>query len=204
MSQGNGHGNGSKTMTTDDILKLYRDTGVLKEGHFLLTSGRHSNVFLQCSQVMQWPLKAEGLGKAIAQRFAGVKIDTVVGPALGGITLAYEVGRALGVRAIFVEKENGRMALRRGFTLQPGERVLCVEDALTTGGSVQLAMDVVRENGAQVVGVGVLADRSGGTVDLGVPMESLVTLKVESYLPEECPWCKAGMPLTKPKAAGAK
>lgn len=194
----------SKTMTTEEILQLYRDTGVLMEGHFLLTSGRHSNVFLQCSQVMQWPHQAEKLAKAIAERFAGVKVDTVVGPALGGITLAYEVGRALGARAIFVEKENGKMALRRGFALQLGERVLCVEDALTTGGSVQLAMDVVREAGAEVVGVGVLADRSGGQVDLGVRMESLVTLKVESYLPEECPWCRAGMPLTKPKAAGTK
>jgi orotate phosphoribosyltransferase len=188
-------------VNTEEIMHLYRETGVLLEGHFLLTSGRHSGQFLQCSQIMQWPHLAERLAREIGARFSGERIDGVVGPALGGIILAYEVARALGVRGVYAEKENGRMTLRRGFFVRKGERFLCVEDALTTGASVRMIMDVVRESGGVVAGVGVLSDRSGGQVDLGARLEALTTLSVDSFAPEDCPLCRAGLPLTKPKSA---
>lgn len=195
-------------MTRDDVFNLFREAGTLREGHFVLTSGRHSGQFFLMPHTFQYPALTEKLCAEIAALFDGVEIDTVVGPATGGIVLAYEVARQIGLRrggkgprAIFTEKtEDGKMALKRQWTLQPGERVLMVEDAITTGGSVQKAMDAIKQYEPNVIGVGCIADRSGGRVDFGVPMKAVVTVQVESWAPEECPLCKQDVPLVKPKA----
>ncbi len=189
-------------MTEQQVLDLFRQTGVLLEGHFKLTSGRHSPMFLQCSQVMQHPQKAGPLAEALAARLEAYAADAVIGPAMGGIVLAYEVGRALGKRAIFAERQDGTMTLRRGFHINPGEKFVVVEDAVSTGGSVREVMDVVKERGAEVVAVGMLVDRSGGKVDFGVPAVAMATLEVPSYASDECPMCRQGVPLTLPKSAG--
>jgi orotate phosphoribosyltransferase len=183
-------------------MDLFRETEVLIEGHFKLTSGRHSPMFLQCSQVMQHPKHAARLAAALASHLAPLSPDAVIGPAMGGIILAYEVARALGVRAIFAERQDGTMTLRRGFRISPGERFVVVEDAVSTGGSVREVMSVVKERGAEVAGVGMLVDRSGGKAEFGVPAHSLLSLTVTSHLPEECPLCKQGVPLTLPKSSG--
>lgn len=190
-------------MTEQQVLDLFRQTGVLLEGHFKLTSGRHSPLFLQCSQIMQYPDKAGPLADQLAAKLKAYNPDGVIGPAMGGIVLAYEVGRALGKRAIFAERQDGTMTLRRGFHIKPGEKFIVVEDAVSTGGSVREVMDVVRERGAEVVAVGMLVDRSGGKVDFGVPAERMATLEVPSYTSDECPMCRQGQPLTLPKSAGA-
>jgi len=189
-------------MTEQQILDLYRSTGVLLDGHFKLTSGKHSPMFLQCSQIMQYPDKAGPLADELATKLRGIEADAVIGPAMGGIILAYEVGRALGKRAIFAERQDGTMTLRRGFRIKPGERFIVVEDAISTGGSVREVIDVVKERGGEVVAVGSLVDRSGGKVDFGVPAATMVTLEVPAYAPDECPLCRAGVPLTLPKSAG--
>ncbi len=184
----------------DEVLELFRTTGVLLEGHFLLTSGKHSPMFLQCSQVMQHPQYAEKLGRALATMFHERGISAVVGPAMGGIILAYEVARHLGVRGLFAEKDGERMVFRRGFQLSNGEPVLVVEDAVTTGGSVHRVIEAVQAEGAQVVGVAMLVDRSAGAVNFGVDQRALVELNIPSYTPDECPLCASGTPLTVPKA----
>ncbi len=184
---------------TKEILDILRETGVLMEGHYLLTSGRHSDKFLQCSQVLQYPDKAQKICGAMADLFRDCQVDTVVGPAMGGIILSYEVARALGARAIYTEKQEGDMVLRRGFSVQPGEQVLVVEDVMTTGGSVRKVIDIIRETGAQVVGVAAMVDRSGGAIDLGVPTRPLVTLEVQSWDPADCPLCREGLDLIRPK-----
>jgi len=189
-------------VTEEEILRLLRETGVIMEGHFRLTSGRHSPTFLQCSRVLQYPQHAEALCRQLAAPFAGSGVQGVIGPAVGGIILAYETARALGVRAVFAEREEGRMRLRRGFTISPGERFLVVEDAVTTGGSVNEVLELLAECKARAVGVAVLVDRSGGKVGFGVPQVALVTMDVPSYSPAECPLCRAGVPLVNPKAAG--
>jgi orotate phosphoribosyltransferase len=186
---------------TNEVLDIFRRTGVLLEGHFKLTSGRHSPMFLQCSQVMQYPREAGALAEALAARLSGLEVDAVIGPAMGGIVLGYEVARALGKRAIFSERQDGAMVLRRGFRIHPGERFAVIEDAVSTGGSVREVMDVVREHGGQVVAVGMLVDRSGGKVDFGVPTMALTTLTVPSHPPEDCPLCQQGIPLVLPKSA---
>lgn len=188
-------------MNETEVLALFRATGVLLEGHFRLTSGRHSPVFLQCSQVMQHPRQAEQLGAALAALFADADVAAVIGPAMGGIILAHVTARVLGARALFAEKEDGRMVLRRGFAVVPGERVLVVEDAITTGGSAMDVVALARAAGAEVVGIGCLVDRTGGKLDLGLPLKSLLRLEVPSYAPEECPLCAAGVPVTEPKRA---
>lgn len=184
-----------------EVLELFRATGVLLDGHFRLTSGRHSPLFLQCSQVMQHPRQAERLGAALAALFADAEVATVIGPAMGGIILAHVTARVLGARALFAEKEDGRMVLRRGFAVIPGDRVLVVEDAITTGGSAMDVVALAQAAGAEVVGVGCLVDRTGGKLDLGLPLRSLLRLEVPSYAPEECPLCAAGVPVTEPKRA---
>lgn len=181
-----------------ELLNIFKQSGALLEGHFLLTSGRHSNQYMQCAQVLQYPHYAARLAENLAGAFEGEKVQTVIGPALGGILVAHEVARALGVRALFTERENGIMRLRRGFTLSPGEKVLVVEDVITTGGSVREVLEVVRENEALPVGVGVLVDRSGGRVDFGLPLSSVIQLEIESYLSGECPLCAEGIPFVKP------
>lgn len=195
-------------MTRDEVLGIFRETGTLREGHFILTSGRHSQQFFLMPHTFQYPAQTEKLCAGLAALFDGMEIDTVVGPATGGIVLAYEVARQLGLRrggtgprAIFTEKtEDGKMALKRQWTLKPGERVLVVEDAITTGGSIQKALDAIAQYEPQIVGVGCLADRSGGSVQFGAPLQALVTLQVESWSPEECPLCKQGSTAVKPKA----
>lgn len=188
-------------MNAAAVMDLLRQTEVLIEGHFKLTSGRHSPLFLQCSQVMQHPKQAARLAGALAEQLAPLGAQAVIGPAMGGIILAYEVARALGVRAIFAERQDGTMTLRRGFRVFPGERFLVVEDAVSTGGSVREVMSVVRERGGEVVGVGMIVDRSGGQTDFGVPASAMLTLSVPSYAPEDCPLCRDAIPLTLPKSS---
>ncbi len=185
-------------LTGQEAIEIFTKANALLTGHFRLTSGRHSGQYMQCAQVLQYPQYAARLCEALAEKFAGTKIDVVVGPALGGIIVAYEVGRALGVKTFFTEREQRTMSLRRGFTINPGDKVLVVEDVVTTGGSVKEVIDVVREKGGEVVGVGVLVDRSNGKVDFGVKTESILQMEIESYDPEDCPLCKQGLPLVKP------
>ena len=184
-------------MTETEVKQLFIDTGAILEGHFLLTSGLHSPLYVEKFQVLQYPEYTAKLCKVLADRFTQDKVELVIGPITGGILLAHEVGKNLGTRAIFTERENGKMALRRGFVIQPGQRVLIVEDIITTGGSVQEVLDVVREHGGIPVGVGILVDRSGGDVDFGVPYQALLHLTVQTYQPSECPLCAEGKLITK-------
>lgn len=180
-------------------LQLFRERHVLKEGHFLLTSGRHSAQYLQCALLFQWPDEAERAGKAMAEPFLNEKIDVVIGPAIGGIVAAHEVARALGARALFVERENGAMTLRRGFHLEKGERVIVVEDVVTTGGSVNETIAVVERFGADIVGIASVVDRSGTDTPFKYPFRPLVKMAIDTYAPDACPLCHAGMePPVKP------
>ena len=183
---------------TAALLDRFRRAGALLEGHFRLTSGLHSAGYLQCALVLQHPREAEALGAAIADRVRGLGVQTVLSPALGGIVIGQEVGRALGVRAIFAERQDGRLTLRRGFTLPPGERVLVVEDVVTTGGSTRETVDVAREAGAVVVGAAAIIDRSGGQQQIDVPFYVLADVSLPTYDPESCPLCLAGQPVVKP------
>jgi orotate phosphoribosyltransferase len=191
-------------MTQDDVLDLYKQTGALLTGHFLLSSGLHSERYLQSALVLQQPDLATKLCAALATHFRDEKIDVVIAPALGGVFVSHETARALGVRAIFAERVNGELQLRRGFSIKPGERVLVVEDVITTGKSTKETMAVVKQVGGVVVAAGSLVDRSNGKADLGVPYKSLVTLAVPSYAPEDCPLCKTGSVPIKPGSRGLK
>ncbi len=186
-------------MEQEQVKEIFLKTKAMLTGHFKLTSGRHSDQYFQCALVLQHPQYCQKLCQALAEKFAGAKVDTVIGPAMGGIIVAYEVARALGVRSIFAERENGKMTLRRGFALQPGEKVLVVEDVITTGGSVREVIELVKAAGAEVVGAGVLVNRSGGQADLGVRTEAMLEMQAVSYTPEECPLCREGLlPAIKP------
>lgn len=185
-------------LTKEELEKIFKDAQALLEGHFCLSSGMHSDRYIQCAKVLQFPSQTEKLCQQLASRFQDQPVDVVVGPAMGGIVLAYEMAKQLGVRGIFAERENGVMRFRRGFAVFPGEKVLVVEDVVTTGGSVLEVMDLVRQAGGEVLGVAVLVDRSGGKVDLGVPLQSLLTLEVQAFKPENCPLCQQNMPLEKP------
>jgi orotate phosphoribosyltransferase len=185
-------------MKRDDVLDRFRRTGALLEGHFVLTSGLHSTQYLQCALVLQHPAEAEALGRALAEQFARAHVETIVAPAIGGIIIGWEVARALGVRSIWTEREGGRMTLRRGFAVRPGERVLVVEDVVTTGGSTRETIAALREAGALVVGAASIIDRSGGSADVGVPRVALVTLEVPAVAPASCPQCAAGIAAVKP------
>lgn len=180
------------------ILDRFRRAGALLEGHFRLTSGLHSPGYLQCALVLQHPREAEALGGAIADRVRDLGIQTVLSPALGGIVIGQEVGRALGVRAIFAERQDGRLTLRRGFTLDRGEKVLVVEDVVTTGGSTRETIDVAREAGAVVVGAAAIIDRSGGQQKIDVPFHVLAEVSLPTYDPAACPLCLDGQPVVKP------
>ena len=184
-------------MTEAEVKELLLKHGAILEGHFLLTSGLHSGMYVEKFQVLQYPKATEKLCEGFAEKFKDEKIDVVIGPVTGGIILAHETAKHFGTRAIFAERDNGRMTIKRGFEIQPAERVLIVEDIVTTGGSVMEVIDVVREWGGIVAGVAMLVDRSGGTVDFGVPAKALLTLKIETFTPENCPLCKAGTPLVK-------
>jgi len=181
-----------------EVARLYETRGALLRGHFRLTSGLHSSTYLQSALVLQYPEDARRLGAALAARFPGAGVSAVVAPALGGILVAHEVGRALGVRGLFTEREDGRMTLRRGFGLGRGERVLVVEDVITTGGSTREVVGCVEAAGGAVVGVGALVDRSGGQARFEQPFEVLLHLDVANYKPEDCPMCRDGLPLVKP------
>ncbi len=185
-------------MTEKDILSIFREHQALKEGHFILSSGLHSDRYIQCALVLQHPRIAEELCVELAAKLGQLGASVVVAPALGGVIVAHEVGRALGVRALFTERQNGAMTLRRGFYLERDEPAIVVEDVITTGKSTRETMECVEGAGGKVVGVGSLIDRSGGKVDLRVPRASLVTLNVETYEPDNCPLCKAGTPAVKP------
>ncbi|HOA14807.1 MAG TPA: orotate phosphoribosyltransferase [Bacillota bacterium] len=185
-------------MEDREVIKMFEDSGAMLSGHFLLTSGRHSDRYLQCALVLQHPDICGRLSKEIVAELGGKEADVVIGPAMGGITLAYEVGRQLGCRAIFAEREEGKMTLRRGFSLKPGDRVLVCEDVVTTGGSAKEVADMAKASGCDVVGIACLVDRSGGKADLGYPLYSVLQLEVASWPPEECPLCKQGSAPYKP------
>jgi orotate phosphoribosyltransferase len=185
-------------MTSDQVLDIYKKTGALLSGHFLLSSGLHSEQYLQSALVLQQPELATKLCAALAGHFSASGIETVIAPALGGVFVSHEMARALGVRAIFAERVNGELTLRRGFVIKPGEKVLVVEDVITTGKSTMETMEVVRQAGGIVIAAAALIDRSGGNADIGAPYKSLVTLNVPSYTPEKCPLCKAGSKPVKP------
>jgi orotate phosphoribosyltransferase len=184
-------------MTRDELLDLYRRSGALLDGHFRLTSGLHSPGYLQCALVLQHPQHAEALGRAIAERVRHLRPTVVLSPALGGVVIGHEVGRALGVRAIFVERQDGALTLRRGFIISEADRVLVVEDVVTTGGSTRETMQVARAAGGQVVGAACIVNRGHG-VDLGVPQVSLIDIDLATYEPDRCPLCAQGMPVIKP------
>jgi orotate phosphoribosyltransferase len=187
---------------TESILDLFRATGAYLNGHFLLTSGLHSPAYLQCALVLQHPRLAAELGSLLAdelRKLVSEPVGLVVSPALGGLIIGHEVARALGARFIFTERdENKKMALRRGFTVSPGEAALVVEDVITTGGSTRDVVDVLRAAGARPLAAGSIVDRSGGHADVGAPRVALVTLQVLTYDPAECPLCAQGVPAVKP------
>lgn len=185
-------------MTGNEVIALFENVGALLDGHFIYASGRHGRRFLQASRVLQNPDTTERLCKALAEKFSDDPPTLVVGPATGGIILAYETARHLHCRAAFTEKEDGGMALKRGFRIAPGERILVVEDIITTGGSVKKTIDHLRARGAVILGVGALIDRSGGTATFDVPFQSLAQLSFESYPPEAVPADLAALPVMEP------
>ncbi len=186
-------------MTGTEVLDTFRKAGALLEGHFLYASGRHGRQFMQAARVLQYPEYTEALCRAIADKFRDEAVDVVIGPATGGIVLAYETARHLKCRACFTEKDGqGGMALKRGFALKPGMRVLVVEDVITTGGSVQKTIDHLRVRGADIVGVGVLIDRSAGEAKFDVPFKPLAEITMESWPPDACRLCTEGAALIDP------
>jgi orotate phosphoribosyltransferase len=185
-------------MTHDEIVKTFQDAGALLEGHFLLRSGLHSNRFFQAALLLQYPDVAEKVCAELAEQFKGMGIQTVISPAVGGLIVGQEVARALGVKAIFADKVNDEMVLKRGFTIEKGEKVLVAEDVVTRGGRVQQTIDLVKEHGGDVVGAAVIVDRSGGKASFDVPHKSLIQLELDVYEPDKCPLCSSGAPLVKP------
>ena len=189
---------GVPPLTANAVLDLFRRAGALLEGHFRLTSGLHSPGYLQCALVLQHPREAETCGAAIAERVRGLGAQAVLSPALGGIVIGHEVARALGVRALFAERQNGTLTLRRGFSLAPGERVLVVEDVVTTGGSTHETIEVARAAGADVVGAAAIIDRGGGQQRLDVAFHALASVSLPTYEADACPMCQSGQPVVKP------
>ena len=187
-------------INTEEVMRKFEEAGAIQKGHFKLTSGVHSDIYIQCAQVMQYPEFMNNLCSELGKKFRGEDVDVIVGPAVGAIIMAHVMARVLGpwVRAIFTERENGKMTLRRSFKIKKGEKVLVVEDVTTTGSSVKEVIDIVKERQGKVVGVGALIDRSGGKIDFGVNTQSLLTLDIKTYLPEVCPLCKKGIPAVKP------
>ena len=185
-------------MNAEQVIDQFRKTGALLEGHFQLSSGLHSTVYLQCALVLQFPENAEAFGKAIAEKFQGQGIQLVASPAIGGIVIGHEVARALGARFVWTEREEGQMTLRRGFTVAAGEKTLVVEDVVTTGGSTRDTIEALTKAGANVVAAASIIDRSAGSADVGVPLTALASLKVLSVGPVACDACKLGEPVVKP------
>ena len=191
-------------MDNKEYLNIFRKTGALKEGHFVLTSGRHSRSYFQCAKVLQYPEYLNLFSKIISDHFKTFDVNTVISPAVGGIVIGTRVGGDLDKKTIFAERENGEMVLRRGFSISPGEKVLVVEDVITTGGSVKEVMQVVEELGGQVVGVGIIVDRSNGNIILHDNQFSIVKLEVESFAENEIPEDLAKMPIQKPGSRSLK
>lgn len=191
-------------MNREEILKILEDAGVLLKGHFLLTSGRHSQKYLQCAKLFQYPEYSRVMTEYLVKQFKDEKIDLVVGPAVGGIILAYEAARQLNVRNIFMERENGKMTLRRGFEIQEGMKILVVEDVVTTGGSVKEVIDVIKDNGGIVIGVGSIVDRSTGNRKFEEELKSVIKFDIETYSSDECPLCKEGTSAVKPGSRNIK
>jgi orotate phosphoribosyltransferase len=185
-------------MNQTEVLDLFRQSGALLEGHFRLSSGLHSPGYLQCALVLQHPRHAEALGRALAEKLKAHAPTVVLSPAIGGLIIGHEVGRALGVRAIFAERQDGAMTLRRGFSLAPSDRVVVIEDVITTGLSTRETMAAAAAAGATVVGVGSIIDRSGGAASVGVQTSSLAVLALPTYQADECPMCKEGRAIEKP------
>ena len=185
-------------MESARVLDLFRTSGALLEGHFRLTSGLHSERYLQSALVLQYPDRAGTIGQALAERVQHLQPTAILSPALGGIVIGQEVGRALGIRALFAERQDGRLMLRRGFTLTPADRVLVVEDVITTGGSTRETIDVATAAGARVLGAAAIIDRGSDQGRVSVPLFSLVQMEVPTYQPESCPLCAKGIPVVKP------
>jgi orotate phosphoribosyltransferase len=185
-------------LQAEEVIERFRRTGALLEGHFILSSGLHSTKYLQCALLLQHPTEAIRFGQALADSFRDQRIETVAAPAIGGIIIGYEVARQLGARFIWTEREAGEMTLRRGFTVQSGERVLVVEDVITTGGSTRETIETLRDAGALVVGAASIIDRSSGSADVGVPRSALATLDVPSVAPTVCEACARGEQAIKP------
>jgi orotate phosphoribosyltransferase len=185
-------------MDSTAVLSLFRSQGALLEGHFRLSSGLHSSGYMQSALVLQHPRHAEALGQALGAELASLKPTVVLSPALGGLIIGHEVARALGVRALFAERQDGTLTLRRGFSLAPTDRVVIIEDVVTTGTSTRETMTVAEAAGAHVICAGALIDRSGGASNLGVPFHALASLALPAYPPESCPLCAAGTPVVKP------
>jgi orotate phosphoribosyltransferase len=184
--------------TKKEILDIFYKTGALLKGHFLLTSGRHSETYFQCAKVLQYPQYSEMVCSIIADYFRKEEFDTVISPAMGGIIVGQEVARQLGKKSIFAEREDKKLVLRRGFQLEEGERVLVCEDVVTTGGSVFEVIDIVKNAGAKVIGAGYIVDRSNGKVLFGVPQVSAMQMDVISYTQDDCPLCRENIPVVKP------
>jgi orotate phosphoribosyltransferase len=182
----------------EEVLERFKRTGALLEGHFTLSSGLHSTNYLQCALLLQHPAEAVAFGAALAEHFQGQGMETVAAPAIGGIVIGYEVARQLGARFIWTEREAGQMTLRRGFTVRPGEKVLVIEDVVTTGGSTRETVETLRNAGALVVGAASIIDRSSGRADVGVPRVALATLDVPSVEPAACEACARGEEASKP------
>lgn len=180
------------------MLELLKEIGAVLEGHFLLSSGKHSSKYIQCAKIFELPSYGEKIGKAIAEKISQHKPDIVIGPALGGVILAYEVARHVNARAMFTEREDGRMRLRRNFNIEENERVAIVEDVTTTGKSVLEVAEVVREHGGQVCCIASIVDRSVEKLPFEVPFYSLVKLELPIFEPNDCPLCQQGVPLVKP------
>ena len=185
-------------MNAEQVIDQFRKTGALLEGHFQLSSGLHSTVYLQCALVLQFPEQAEELGRAIAEKFQGQGIELVASPAIGGIVIGHEVARALGARFVWTERDAGQMTLRRGFTVSAGEKTLVVEDVITTGGSTRETIEALKRAGADVIAAASIIDRSAGSAEVGVPLMALVSLKVSAVDPAVCDACKLGEPVVKP------
>ncbi len=180
------------------VLQAFTEAGVLQQGHFRLTSGLHSQQYMQCAKIFTDAAFSEHVCRLLAERIESEAIDTVISPALGGILFGYELSRQLLVSNIFAERQDGQMTLRRGFALQPGQRVLVAEDVVTTGGSVREVLQLCRAQGAEPVGVAAVVDRTGGAVDFRLPFWSLVSVEIEVYPPNDCPLCQQGIPVVKP------
>jgi orotate phosphoribosyltransferase len=185
-------------ISNNRVIEILKESGVLQEGHFLLTSGRHADKYLQCARVLQYPDYTGELAEGIASLWDKNKIDVVIGPAIGGIIVSYAVGQALGRRTIFTERTDGKMNLRRSFQIKDKERVLIVEDVVTTGGSVMEVIKLLEERKNNIVGISPIVDRSGGKVSFKYPYRPLLTMDIKTYSPDDCPLCKANIPFTKP------